>query len=446
MVYNRFRIGVLLRVGLLVATLFLILTLYQHTDYLMTIGILLLVAVYQVFSLVRFVERTERDLTRFLQAIQYEDFFETFGTRSGPSAKRLHAEFTRIMQDFRNVRSQREEQFLYLQTILQHIGIVLLSYDQDGEVELVNPAARRLFKVNRIKHIRHLQRFSPALVEALQTIQPGEKKTVRVTDENELLQLSIHATEFHRGSRRLTLATIQNIRAELEEKELEAWQNLIRVLTHEIRNSITPITSLASTTVDLLAQVHPASEEDREQIEDANLAIGTIQNRGKGLLNFVEAFRSLYKVPKPRFAELSVNEFFLHLKTFFDVSMEQRAIRLSFSCDPETLQLTVDPDLIEQVLINLITNSMQALDGIEGGFIEVNASIDQRGHARIQVVDNGPGIGDDEIERIFIPFFTTKPDGTGIGLSLSRQILRLHKGSISAHSVPDERTVFTLSF
>ncbi|MCB2197916.1 ATP-binding protein [bacterium] len=446
MAYNRFRIGVVLRVGVIVSTLFLILVLYQNTDYLMTIGILALIAIYQVFSLVRFVERTERDLTRFLQAIQYEDFFETFGTRAGPSAKRLHAEFTRIMQDFRNVRSQREEQFLYLQTILQHIGIVLLSYDQEGEIELVNPAARRLFKVNRIKHIRHLERFSPALVKALQSIQPGEKKTVRVTDENELLLLSVHATEFHRGTRRLTLATIQNIRSELEEKELEAWQNLIRVLTHEIRNSITPITSLASTTVDLLAQVHPATDEDREQIEDVNLAIGTIQNRGKGLLNFVEAFRSLYKVPKPNFTQLSVQDFFQHLQTFFDVSMEQRSICLSFECSPDTLQVTVDPDLIEQVLINLITNAMQALDGMEGGRIEVSANIDTRGRARIQVVDNGPGIPEEEIDRVFIPFYTTKSDGTGIGLSLSRQILRLHKGSISVHSIPSERTVFTLNF
>ena len=446
MAYNRFRLGVVLRIALLAANLWLIFFLHQNTDYVMTIGILIMFSFYLLFSLIRYVEKTERDLTRFLQAIRYQDFFETFGTRSGPTAARLHDEFTRIIQDFRQVRSQREEQFLYLQTILQHIGIVLISYDKDGEVELINPAARRLFKINRINNIDHLKPFSSKLVDVLHSIRPGEKKTVRVTDENELLLLSVHATEFHSGGKRVTLATIQNIRSELEEKELEAWQNLIRVLTHEIRNSITPITSLATTTADLLTQVKPSSPEDQEQIDDVNLAIGTIQKRSKGLLNFVEAFRSLYKVPKPKFEQLSVHEFFLRLETFFEVTLEERSIAIRFSCDPEQLDVMVDPDLIEQVMINLITNAIQSVEGIKDARILVAASIDQKGHARIQVEDNGPGIAEDLLDRIFIPFYTTKSEGTGIGLSLSRQIMRLHKGAISVHSIPGERTIFTLSF
>lgn len=446
MAFNRFRTGIILRVVLIALTLWLILFLHQRTSYVMTIAILVLVAVYEVASLIRFVERTERDLTRFLQAIKYEDFFESFSTGSGTTARRLHDEFSRIIQDFRRVRGQREEQYLYLQTVVQHIGIALISFDQDGDVELVNSAARRLFKLNRLKNIDALEKISTKLVDQLKRIRPGEKKTVKVMDEGELLLLSIHATEFTRQGRKVTLVSIQNIRSELEEKELEAWQNLIRVLTHEIRNSIAPITSLASTTAALLEDIQPSSPQDREQIEDVNLAIGTIQRRSKGLLNFVEAFRSLYKVPKPTFTTVAVTSFFDQLETFFAVQFKEKGVKASFVCEPRELEVTADPDLLGQVLINLVTNALQALEATPDPKITVSAGIDQRGHARMQVEDNGAGIDEETLERIFVPFFTTKPEGTGIGLSLSRQIMRLHKGQISVQSEPGKRTVFTLTF
>lgn len=443
MAFNRFRFGVILRVVLLALTLLLLLLLIFRTEYIMTtliVGVALLV---QVYGLVHYVEQIERDLTRFLEAVKYEDFFETFSGRRSVFAARLHDEFTRIIEDFRTVRGQREEQMLYLQTVVQHVGIALLVYDSDGEVDLINSASKRLFHVSRLRTVQQLEEFDPHLVRALLTMRPGQRVVVKTMDEGNLLQLSIYASEFRREAKRFLLVSIQDIGSELEEKELEAWQNLIRVLTHEIRNTITPIASLANTTHELLEET---TGGESEEIEDARLAVGTIRNRSEGLLKFVEAFRSLYKMPKPSYSRFDICEFFEHLDTFFSHTFGEKGIEASFSCSPAHFDVTCDRDLIEQVMINLVTNAVQAVQGREDPRVRVTAQIDSRGRARISVIDNGPGIDEETVDKVFIPFFTTKPEGTGIGLSLSRQIMRMHKGSISVQSKVGEGAAFHLTF
>ncbi|MFH0881857.1 MAG: ATP-binding protein [bacterium] len=444
MVFNRFRVSVVLRVVGIILNLAVLLFVVTQTHYVMSVFVLSVILLWQIWSLIHFVERIERDLTRFLEAVKYEDFFETFSNRRSVFAKRLNEEFTRIMDDFRVVRAQREEQMLYLQTVVQHVGIALLAYDPDGEVDLVNSAAKRLFRVNRLRNVRQLGQVSEELVRTLFTLRPGQQKVVKVMDEGDLLQLAVRATEFKRQGRRLLLVSIQDIGSELEEKELEAWQNLIRVLTHEIRNTITPIASLASTTEELLEQeTNPGATG--EILEDAKLAVQTIRKRSRGLLNFVEAFRSLYKIPKPNLTRFEISEFFDHLQALFRQTCEERGIETHFTCNPSAFELIADRDLIEQVMINLITNALQALEGVVDSRLNVTAMIDSRGRARLSVQDNGPGISEDVFEKIFVPFFTTKPEGTGIGLSLSRQIVRLHKGMLSAQSRVGEGATFHLT-
>jgi len=412
----------------------------------MTIGITAILAVYQVVALIHYVEKTEKDLIRFLQAIKYEDFYESFSGGRSRIAKLLHEEFNRIIQDFRKVRAQREEQYLYLQTIVQHVGIALLTYDDNGEVELFNSTFRRLFKIPHIMNIKRLEIVSSDLYNTLIEIRSSESRQVRVMAHGELMLLSIHATEFRRQGTNYKLVSIQDIRSELEEKELEAWQNLIRVLTHEIRNSITPITSLASTTDTLLSDVDSIDPEVKDQLDDAKLAISTIRNRSKGLLRFVEAFRSLYKIPDPIFSKVSVSELLTHIHQMFEKRVEDKNIICDFNCRPAALDIMVDEDLISQVLINLITNAIDSLDETGEGRIWVEARMDQRGRPIIAITDNGRGIEKELTEKIFIPFFTTKKEGSGIGLSLSRQIMRQHKGSIVVESIPGEKTTFFLEF
>jgi len=446
MAYNNFRLSVILRIVLLSLNVILLVFLIYKTQYIMTTVIAVATLLYQIYSLVVYVENTQKDLIRFLQAIKYEDFFETFSGSGGRIAKLLHSEFNRIIRDFRKVRVQKEEQYLYLQTVVQHVGVALLTYDSDGVVELFNSTFRHLFKIPHIRNIKRLGLINADLVKCLEGIKAGEKHQVKVMFEGELMLLSIHATEFSRHGKRYKLVSIQDIRAELEEKELEAWQNLIRVLTHEIRNSITPITSLAASTDYLLANVKEEKHEFDEELEDARLAISTICKRSKGLLRFVEAFRSLYKVPDPNFSRVSVSEMFIDLQTFFDVKFNEKNIETKFLCHPAALEIIADRDLIEQVMINLLTNSIQAINGKEEGHIYVKGLIDRRGRPSIIINDNGSGISEETMEKIFVPFFTTKSNGTGVGLSLSRQIMRLHKGTITVESTPDKSTSFVLSF
>jgi signal transduction histidine kinase len=245
--------------------------------------------------------------------------------------------------------------------------------------------------------------------------------------------------------KQLTLVSLNDIRGELEEKEMESWQNLIRVLTHEIMNSITPIASLASTAEHLLeSTASQPGTPDPETLGDIRGAVRTIEQRSRGLLHFVENYRRLTRIPKPQFRIFPVSEIFERVERLMNGRIENTGISLETVIETGGMELTADPDLLEQVLINLVQNSVQALAGVPHGKISLRAGIDDRGRALIQVRDNGPGIMEDVLAKIFIPFFTTKRDGSGIGLSISRQIMRLHRGTITVRSEPGVETVFTL--
>jgi two-component system nitrogen regulation sensor histidine kinase NtrY len=240
---------------------------------------------------------------------------------------------------------------------------------------------------------------------------------------------------------------VQNIQGELEEKELEAWQNLIRVLTHEIMNSITPISSLASTAYDLMgSQRTGGGASSDEAAGDIRGALETIHKRSQGLLHFVETYRTLTRIPKPRFQVVRVSDLFGRLRNLMTPQVSAKSLRLETGIDPGDLELNADPGLLEEVLINLVTNAVQALAGVPGGAIRVRAFLDGRGKVVVDVTDNGPGITAEQLEKIFVPFYTTKPSGSGIGLSLCRGIMRMHRGTILARSTPGVETVFTLKF
>jgi len=450
MVYKHFRTICISRVVLLGASIYLFFYLLFQTTWYATILIVGSITFYQIYALIHYVEKTNRDLSRFFQAIKHSDFSQTFTSAGlGSSFNELKAAFSEVMDEFRRARAEKEEHFRYLQTVVQHVGIGLISFQPNGEVELMNTAARRLLKVAQLKNIKSLESFSKPLVDTLFRLKPGEKALVKVEDHNESVQLAIYATEFKLRGQRFTLVSIQNIQSELEEKEMEAWQNLIRVLTHEIMNSVTPIASLASTVNSLLDNID--SEKSGEEISaettsDIRGAMQTIQKRSQGLLHFVEAYRNLTCIPKPNFQIFPIAELFARVQQLMGAQIAEKAIDFRFNVEPESLELTADPELIEQVLLNLLLNAIQAVQDQADARIELTARMDERGRIIIQIVDNGPGIIEEALEKVFIPFFTTKQDGSGIGLSLSRQIMRLHRGTISVHSQPNVETIFTLRF
>jgi len=450
MIFKNFRINIIVRILLLAASVFLFFY-ALNTDFRIVPILVGIVIVFLVFSLIRYVDRTNRDLTSFLESIRFSEFTRSFQIEGmGSSFNELNRAFNDVINDFQKVRSEKEEHFHYLQSIVQNIDVSIIAYRKDGTVEMINKAAKKLFQIHSLKNVKGLEQLSPELVNTLLNISPGENTLVKVQDQDDILQLAIYATEFKIKDKLIILATINNIQNVLEEQETEAWQKLIRVLTHEIMNSITPIASLSSTLEIMLKGIteggNTKEDLDLSTVTEIQQALQTINKRSTGLLHFVNTYRNLTRIPKPNFKIFPVNDLFKNIHLLMEEELTESKINFLTRIDPDNLMVSADEQLIEQVVINLIRNSIHALDNRANPTIELKAFYNKRGRVTIQVADNGTGILPEVLDKIFIPFFTTKQSGSGIGLSLSRQILRLHNGTISANSVPDKETVFTLTF
>jgi two-component system nitrogen regulation sensor histidine kinase NtrY len=403
---------------------------------------------YMFFALFRYIDRSNRGLARFLQAVRYHDFSLSPGIEGlGGSFADLNATFREISGQFQRAREEKEEQYRYLQTVVQHVGVGLLSLRAGGSIDLLNHAAKRLLRVPHLRHIADLPPMFQKMRDDIERLRPGEKVLLKLDFPDEELQLSLATTEFKLRGQLYKLVSLQNIQVELEEKEAEAWQSLTRVLTHEIMNSLTPIASLAATASSLLPEVGrdidpPVSTRSQDVAE----ALLTINRRSQGLMRFVHAYRSVALIPKPQFRIFPVQEMFERVEKLLQDKLRRLGIDFRVEVEPPSLELTADPDLTEQVLINLLLNAMEALGERATPCIEMSSRMNERGRVVIQVKDNGPGITAEAREKIFIPFFTTKKEGSGIGLSFSRQVMRLHGGIIGVQSPPGGGSTFTLRF
>jgi two-component system nitrogen regulation sensor histidine kinase NtrY len=449
MVFKNFRLNVVLRVIVLSFSVAFVIWLLTATSLYLTASLFAFFVVIQVVLLIRFVEKTNELVTRFFRSARHGDFpsASSLGGQ-GRSFDDLHAAFTELMDDLRQARARTEERDQSLQTVIQHIGFGLISFRRDGGVGLMNTAAKRILHTHQLANIKSLTSFSPELVRTFFRLHAGDRVLVKVDREAEALQLAVHATEYRVAEQPYTLVSIQNIGSELEEKEMEAWHNLIRVLTHEIMNSITPISSLASTVNAMLSATPVEGERElsKETLVDISGAVQTIERRSRGLLHFVDAYRNLTRIPKPALTLVTISELFSRVHGLMQSQIAEDRIAYTSRIEPEGLELTADPDLIEQVLINLIRNAMQSMSGQPERKLELSARVESTGRLRIEVWDNGPGIPGEIQSRIFIPFFTTKAEGSGIGLSLSRQIMRMHGGTITCRSGEGTGTTFALKF
>jgi signal transduction histidine kinase len=441
MTFESFRTNVALRVTLLSVTAVAgawVLSIGRYA----TAAVLALLLLYQAFSLVRYVEFTNRSLELFLRSIEASDFSHRLSP--GPSGKTfedLAKTFERVLARFRRISRTRQENLHYLRSIVQHVPIGVIAFDGKGRVESMNPAAKSLLDVATLETLDDLAASSPELHKRLSTLEPGQRDLVTVSSGGQLLQLSLHATGLRRRDRTITIVSVQNISPELNEKEMEAWRNLIRVLTHEIKNSLTPIASLAASVEQAVAGDHEAAPDS--QIRDA---LRIIQKRSEGLLEFVDAYRDLTHIPEPECESVRASDLFARVEQLIAPQLAGRDVRLRTSVRPENLRVVVDPRLIEQVLINLVLNALQAGEGTERGEVALEAWIDAGGRPLLRVTDNGPGIVAESLEKIFVPFYSTRKEGSGIGLSLSRQIMRMHRGDLTARSEPGVETSFTLRF
>ena len=446
MVYNRFFRIIILQSVLLAATgAFFLWTLIQHNLIItkFTIGLIWLL---QIILLIYYLTRTNRSLNNFLKSVKYLD--PSRGISEGDkSFDLLNLTYNEIIDSIQKVKIEKEAEHQYFRNTIEHIGIGLISFNESGDIELFNSAARDLSGIKFIRNIRDLDKSIPGISELLFSLKQGHSKMIKVVSGDEIMKLSVRKTVFKIQDKTVNLVSLQNIRTELEEEEIEVWKKLISVLTHEIMNSVSPIKSLTSTVIKMFEKSSISTGlETSANNEDILLALKTIQKRSKGLISFVEIYRNLTKIPLPVFNEIELKNLLDEIIILMKSQMKSSGIYCYADVNPENLRLIADEKLITQVIINLIKNSVESLNNKKDGKIQIKAFLSPQSETIIQVIDNGAGIPADFIDKVFIPFFTTKENGSGIGLSLTRQIMKLHGGTIEVSSKPGFDTVFSLKF
>ena len=448
--FKEFKTSLLIRIGLLTATIFYFAWIILDDGFIVIQLVVFGLFGLQLIALIKFMERSHSELIKFLNSFRQEEMAFQYKSEPDSELNTLQKEFNKILKKMRNMRDEKEAEFQYLKNIVQHVGIGLITFDNQGDVHIVNSAAKKLLKINNLGNVNELNEVNPVLVEVFYRLKTGGRDLIRLDFGEDIIQLAVYAIELTLREQEFKLISIQNIHSELEEKEMEAWQNLVRVLTHEIMNSVTPITSLANTVEDeLLAQLNNGQEMNsisNDEIADLHLAVKTIKKRGQGLTRFVQDFRNLAHVPDPKKTEISVTEIFEEIMVLLRSEITSHGVQLNIAIENPEFIISADKELIEQVLINLIKNAMQSFEEQTHKLIELGAHYDEKGQPVLTVKDNGCGIDPEALEKIFIPFFTTKKTGSGIGLSLSRQIMRKHGGHLGVKSKVDEGTEFFLKF
>jgi len=397
------------------------------------IALLALAVLFQLRQLVQSLDAATTSVEGIFDSVRLDEHSLTFSTTSAnPEVERWVSHLNNSLLRGRSARKEKDSEYQFFKNIVQHIGIGILTFQKDGTIQIMNTAARKLLRIQRADKMDHLREVSPALVESILALKTGGRELIRLKTGEETIQLSVFAIELTLKNEEVKLISMSNIQSELEEKEMEAWQNLVRVLTHEIMNSVTPISSLAGMVeTELSGHLQQQKVIPVEELPDLHLSLQTISKRSSGLIAFVKEFRNLTHVQKPRLGPVAVKSLLDEMLMLHKKDLADKGIRARVHVMPETLTLTADKAMIEQVLINLIKNAIQAFDEQPEKQIDLRGSTDEKGSAIISVSDNGPGIEPEALEKIFIPFYSTKKTGSGIGLSLSKQIMRMHEGRIT---------------
>ena len=401
------------------------------------------IALALLAEVLAFVRRANRALVQVLDALRHEDATQAMVIREhGSGFDALRETVDDILHRFRERRARQEERLRYLEAVVNHVPVPLLVQQEGDRIALLNNAARRFFAAHRITRSSDFDAFGPELRSAMAAMRPGEQRLVRLAGEDLPQRVVLSVAEIVAGGPRKRLIAIHNIASELEATETEAWQQLVHVLTHEIMNSLTPVASLSATAAGLLAEPDP----DHEALADARHALETVARRAEALMRFVESYRQLARLPQPRRQVLAIADLFARLETLTAAECAAAGVALVSEVVPSNLEIRADAELIEQVLINLCRNALDALEGRPNGVIRLSAHLNRHGRAVIAVADNGPGVPAEIADRIFVPFFTTRPGGTGVGLALTRQVMIAHEGSVALGRSDGGGALFTLTF
>ncbi len=411
-------------------------------------SILTIVLFFQFIELYHYVTSINKKVVRFLESVKYSDFSSGFSTdnKMGKSFKELNKSFNEVLEVFRNTRAEKEQNLIMLSTILQNIQTGIISFDASGEIGILNSMSKKLLLTPQIKNLSDIKRSQPNIYDKLINLKPGKSDLINVNSD---IKLSLNSTILRLGTKDWKIVTMHNIYSELQQNELYAWQNLTKVLRHEIMNSITPIASLVNSMNDIMEEDLTKHSDSYtmpfEAHEDLQLGLKTIENRSRGLINFINAYRDYTNIPAPKFEKISARKLLLYVQKLLQEDLNHYKIELKLNLPENDISLWADEEQLQLIFINLLKNAMEALSETEKPTISITIITTQNFYY-INIEDNGEGIVPEALDRIFIPFFTTKKQGSGIGLALSRQIMQLHKGKLSVSSTPGVNTTFTLQF
>jgi two-component system nitrogen regulation sensor histidine kinase NtrY len=441
MVYHNFRINIIIRITLLFAVLVLLTYWLVDAHYLRSayLGILTVLLLAELFI---YIDRLNKNLTNFFTSVLADDFSVRLSDfRKGRSFKKLYEILNEINEKMKFLSKEKETRSQYLGSLIEQSGVGILSVDLNGKIYLANKAFKELLGLDKAHIGLNLGELSGELLEIIKKIQPGEHQLIRWLVGETEQPFSFQVSRFKLEAQPFILVTVHDIRAELDEKELEAWQKLIRVLTHEIMNSVTPVVSLSNSLNDLL-KIRTGGIKDQKLKNRLSDGLDAIIDRSSGLMKFTAAYQNLTRIPTPKIQVIQTADLLKRISTLFKPETKHKKINLSIKHSGKPEKFRGDPDLLEQVLINLIRNAADAVEDRADPRINLIIEENPGYQVRIKVEDNGKGMNKDTLDKLFVPFFSTKPKGTGIGLSISRQIIMMHKGSIEVNSTEGKGSVF----
>ena len=429
----------------LCATAFLLM---KGTGGYVYLAILIPVIIYELYDFYRFHKKAHDEVSQFVESVHYRDFSRHFDVKHAPlELQPLRRGFNDINSTFKVISKERETQYQYLQKILELVDTGILSYDhQSGETGWMNESLKKMLGIPYLKTIHSLEKRDQLLYQEIILLRPGEGKVVQLSKDRNVIKVLLSATAFQTDGKIYKLIAFQNVDEALDENEAKAWQKLLGVMTHEIMNSVAPISSLADTLKNRLQLASKHIEDKEGTVEDLELGIITIKRRSEGLLKFAETYRNLNKITTLNLTRVYVRDLFENLFRLMQPSLQQKNIDIDVILKDPELMIEADVNLMEQVMINLLVNAMEAVKDQGQPHIVLSAYKTAKQKVTIKISDNGSGIPADVLDKIFIPFFSTKKSGSGIGLSLCRQIMMLHKGNVQVQSTEGEGTAFLLIF
>jgi two-component system nitrogen regulation sensor histidine kinase NtrY len=449
MFYQRFTFRLIFRLLLINLMAVLLVYLVTYTQLWFSITGVGLILVASIVSLYYYINEIRDDIKRFILAVKTRDHTLNFRNKATKgSFPELYESFNEIIQIHRDIQLEQDAIFQLIKTILEQVpvGVIVVKNNnidpKKAEISFFNLAASNLLNIPAYSYWHRLAQHLPLFAAEIEKIRTGGKRFLELKIQDKVIQLSIEVIPLNLYGADHIIISFQNIKDEIEQKETEAWNRLIGVISHEILNSITPISSLSDTVNQMIGH---KDSLNFEELEDLKPAIQTIKRRSEGLLDFVKDYRLIAELPTPNVEPHAIGEILQHIKVLMLPMVKAKHIKFEVLQTASKISLKLDFKLIEQALINLVTNSIYAIERVENPTIDVAYRLEQN-KVYIDVIDNGKGIEAANIDKIFVPFYTTRKNGSGIGLTITRNIMKMHLGSLEVSSIPNVNTTFSLVF